>query len=220
MDESRTRLVLATVPGFDMKQVWFATGAEYWNSGTCLDGRDIEIFTKPELSSTGIWRGKKLYVSQPTLDSKTKCADPDAFRFDPNFTVTTVTFTDPDKLQLDEAWDGQEPGLFEVRGNIGDDELRKIAMTMEQIQRCLEKQATCSYPIESQGRMHWPANLLNSAITTDHLLTLDEENSNETGTTCYSMVLQADWYGAAFGMNICYRGDMVTGADVGGEVIE
>jgi hypothetical protein len=220
MDDSRARLVLATVPGFDMTQVWFATGSEYWSSGSCLDGRDIYAFTKPQLSSPGVWRGKKLYVSQPTLDSNAKCADPDAFRYDHDSTITTVTFTDPGQLQLDEAWDGAEPGLFEVRGDIGDDDLRKIVGTMEHVRMCLKRQATCDYPIDHDDLMHWTDRELAAAIDPEKLLSLGPGFDFKPNDPCYSMVFEISAWGGAFGMGICYQGEVVSKVDVGGMVIE
>jgi hypothetical protein len=220
MDDSRARLILKAVPGFDMTQVWFATGAEYWSSGTCFDGRDIEAFTKPQLSSPGIWRGKKLYVSQPTLDSKTKCADPEAFRYDPTFSITTVTFTNPDKLRLDEAWDGAEPGVFELRDGITDDELRKIAAVIDQVHSCVQKQSACPYPIDKDSRVTPSDSEVVLAVATENLLTASIDNDYENGKPCYSLVFQKGTYQGALGMDICYRNETVSKVVVGGMVIE
>ncbi|HEY1773841.1 MAG TPA: hypothetical protein VGH91_11695 [Gammaproteobacteria bacterium] len=219
MDDARTRLILKTVPGFDMSQVWFATGAEYWTSDTCLRGRDIEAFTKPQLSSPGVWRGKKLYVSQPTLDSKAECADPDAFRYDPDSTIATVTFTDPDQLHPEEAWDGLEPGLFEVRDNVSDDELRKVASAIAEIHACLEKQAVCAYPITRSSR-GWTDNVLAGGMDTKNLLTMAIEKPDENGESCFSMITETDTNEGAYGAEICYRNGKISNVVVGDEITE
>lgn len=162
---------------------------------------------------------KNLYVDQPTLDSKTKCANPDAFRYDPHFFVATVTYTEPDSLNMEEAWDGAEPGLFEVRGDVTDDELRNVAVAIKQVDACLAKQTICPYPITHDSRMNWSDRDLVATVKVENLLTLSIANDYETGKPCYSMVFETG-RGGAFGMDICYRNEAVSKVDVGGMVIE
>ena len=220
MDDARARLILKTVPGFDVSQVWFATGAEYWDSGTCLSGRDIAAFTKPALSSPGIWRGRKTYVRQPAPGVDAKCIDPDAFDYR-GFNLDTASFIDPDSMDLDEAWDGVVPGVFQVYDGVSDDELRNISGVIDETRACLKGDSKCSYPINRDTKMHWSDRELAWTLTTANLVSVSIDHDYETGKPCYSLVFtELSAFGGAWGMDICYRNEAVSKVDVGGMVIE
>lgn len=217
MDEARARQILATVPQFDMSQVWFATGGEYWNSATCLAGRDIFAFTRPEPSSPGIWRGKKLFIRQPVPGVHPDCADPDAFSQDPSASVDTVSFTDPGQLHPEEDEGGLEPGISEVRGGISDEELRRLALGIAQLRSCVSERKGCGFPVDLDKRVQGKETQLGREISTGNMLFLAVRDDD--AGRCYDMILTSRAWGG-FELGICYRGDSIVSAYAGGAPLE
>lgn len=223
LDEARARRMIAEIKGIDISQVWFATGTEsYYRNPNCVNGASIWLFTKPTLSSSGIWRGKKGYIAEKTKDnSEMSCGRLVVDSPDFLMNIPTASFRDPASMHPEEAWDGIVPGIFQVYNNISDDELNFMADVIAQVRECISKDSKCPFAIE-RGDVYMSKYDLVATIVTGQLAYIQEQPSGTPGKPCYSMIFDqpGPWAGA-LAMDICYRGDkQVTKVTLSNDVVE
>lgn len=218
IDDAKGRRILADVPHIALDQVWFITGSEFSDpeNPKCLTGRDVVMFSKPERSSDGVWRGKKAFLTQKPEKPCSKDMDTSPGAFD----IDTATYTDPANQHPEEAWDGNVPGIFQIYDGITDAELLKLKDVIAEVHSCL-KDDKCPYPITYGWKWHTKHYDLTPAIKVAQLLTLSIQDDYRTHKPCYSMVFAQDnpW-SLAVGMSICYRNEAVSKVELDDEILE
>lgn len=206
LDEPAARRALAEIPGFKMDEVWFATGLEdYYKSPSCVTGRDLFIFTKPEKSSPGLWRGKKsFFMTRIKSPDNVDCSHSDYSRV---YAVDSGSFIDPDTMRPEEALDGEVPGIFEMRDKISDGELLGLAKDIETLYTCLNK-SNCPYTVDLKY-MGSHAYEYKSAVKLKNLLSIAK--TEQDAPACYTVMSAMEVrYGGLVVIEICYSDSKVS----------
>ena len=208
---------MAEVPGFKMDGIWFATGVEnYYKSPACITSRGIWAFTKPKLTSPGLYRGRVSYVEESPLDKdKLTC---NQMKKEVALSVPTASFVDPDTMHPEEAIDGQVPGIFHVDGKITDDELLSIAKAIPVIRECFKAKSSCPYKID-EDVVNVPAYAITPILKVANLLQLDQIQSPDDSVVHYEMIFSEEKYGAR-ALDIYYKGESIVKVSSDIEVVE
>ena len=212
------RRLLASVPGFDLKQVWFATGrGDYHNTPTCITGAGVWAYTKPELSSPGLWRGRLSYIDiGPDDQPKPSCDKPHGHLV---LSVPVASFIDPDQVHPEEAGDGYVPGVFHVPSEMSDEQLLALADAIAKIRDCLKSNDPCPYHLDESVRWQ-PRYALTPALKLENLRQIDLSRLDD-GTLHYETFFDG---GTAFNsdkaVDIVYKDGAVVDVKADLEIIE
>jgi len=185
LSETTARRLLGSVPGFDFTQVWFATGrGDYHNTPTCIVGAGVWAYTKPKLSSPGLWRGRLSYIDiAPDDEQKPSCDKQHGHLI---LSVPVASFIDPDQVHPEEAGDGYVPGVFHVPSDASDEQLLSLANAISKIRDCLKSSGPCPYYLD-ESVTRTPKYQLTPALKVENLRQIDEDQPRDDGTRHFEM---------------------------------
>ena len=150
LENDKAQIILADSPELKTIEPWYAYGEEtYYKSPGCAVYRELYVFSKPQKSSPGIWRGKRTHLEQIHNDVTQKTCNDMHVNFDPR-KDDTASFIDPDQMQPDGSDVGLLPGVFLTDPKFTDEELVSLSKVIPQILACLKKQQSCSFEIEQE----------------------------------------------------------------------
>lgn len=183
LDEAAARRFLTGLPDINVKDIWFATGGEeYLKSPTCITGGGVWVYTKPEVSSPGLYRGRVSYFEESEDTDKPTCGE---LRKHFVLSVPVASFIDPDAMHPEEAFDGQVPGIFHVDGEISDQQLMQLADSISKIRACLKSGTICAFSINGSALNH-PDYDLDPKLKVENLTQVDSRTYKD-GTVHYEI---------------------------------
>jgi hypothetical protein len=185
IDNSKAHRILANVPGIKVKDIWFAQGIEHFRkSPGCITSRAIWVYSKPVLSTPGLYRGiVSLIIESPKNQKHAVC---NQMNTQIAVSIPTASFQDPNNPHTIETLNDEYIGVFRVDATIPDSTILDIDAAIPSISKCITSKSSCPYNIDKT--LSGPTYRITPVLKSERLEELNLVDDTNDGTLHYKML--------------------------------